>query len=82
MNLSTRILATLALVSAAPFAAAGDNTSNCQLQVVDAEQGIEALICTPVSGSSTTTATDGTGKEIMIEDASIQGDVGSIGVAL
>ena len=81
MNLSTRILATLALVSLAQFAAAGDSTSNCQLQLVDAEQNIEALICTP-SSDSTTTGTDGTGQEIIIEDPSIQRDVGSIGVVL
>jgi hypothetical protein len=79
MNLSTRILATLALVSLAPFAAAGDNTSNCQLQLIDADQDIEALICTP---SSESTTTDGTGQEIIIEDPSIQRDVGSIGVVL
>ena len=79
MNLSTRILTALALVSAASFAAAGDSTSNCQLQVIDAEQNIEALICTP---SSESTTTDGTGQEIIIEDPSIQRDVGSIGVVL
>lgn len=75
-----RIAIVLALVTTS--VSAGDASSQCQLQLVDAEQGIEALICTPTTDSATPSVVDGTGKEIMIEDLSIQGDVGSIGVAL
>ena len=82
MNHVTHILAALAFASAASCAAANDSTSNCQLQVIDAEQGIEALVCSPNTNSSNTTSSDGTGKEIMIEDSSIQRDVGAIGVVI
>jgi hypothetical protein len=79
MNRFTFAIAALALASASAFAKDGDR--KCELKVVDAEHAIEALVCTPVT-STADASTDGTGKEIMIEDASLQGDVGSIGVAL
>jgi hypothetical protein len=69
-----------AALSLAPFGAFADD-SKCELAVVDAEYAVEELVCKPAF-SSTDAITDGTGKEIMIEDPSLQGDVGAIGVAL
>lgn len=70
---SLSILA-IALVAASPSYAGEQPEVVCRMEVVDARSGEQAVICRY-------RATDGTGKEIMIEDMSLQGDVGAIGVA-
>ncbi|MBK8070051.1 MAG: hypothetical protein IPK27_21290 [Rhodanobacteraceae bacterium] len=76
MNLLTRTLCIALSFAAATAAMANDRPEVvCKPEVVDAATGRQALVCRY-------RVTDGTGKEIMIEDASLQGDVGSIGVAL
>ena len=79
MNRIAIVFAALALACSSVFA--DDSDRNCELKVVDAEYAVEALVCTPAP-STIDSISDGNGKEIMIEDTQIQGDVGSIGVAL
>ncbi len=75
-----KTLASLSILAIAFAAASPSNAGEqpevvCRLEVVDARSGEQAVVCRP-------RITNGTGKEIMIEDPSLQGDVGSIGVAL
>jgi len=76
MNKLARISFAAAAFAAANIAIANDRVEVvCKPEIVDAASGQQAVVC-----RIRTTGSDG--KEITIENPSIQGDVGSIGVAL